>query len=98
MQAKEIQELAQKIQLEIKPDEMPDCLEIFQHLEELLVNFKKTKIKKDLKIMTQINIGYLTLSNLEKLKKKFTNRLVSQETLRANSEITEDGFILLRYV
>jgi hypothetical protein len=96
MKKKDLQALAQKIQLEIKEEELSTYLEIFEHLEKLTENFQKTKIGKQTKLMARIEIGHLTLEDLEKIKKQFSSRRVSKKTLEKNSLITEDNFILFK--
>src|SRR5215475_10490023 len=96
MEKKELQKLAQKVQLEIKESELPYCLEIFEHLEELLTNFKKERIGKGVKPMIRINVGHLTLKDLTKLKKRFTQPRISKKDQAKNSSHTDDGFILFK--
>src|SRR3954452_8883173 len=96
MEKKELYKLAQKVQLEIKENELLSCLETFEHLEKLLTNFKKEKIGKKVKPMTRINIGHLTLKDLTKLKKKFSQSRVSKENQAKNSLNTDDGFVLFK--
>jgi len=96
MEKKELQNLAYKIQLEIKEEEFPAYLETFNQLEKLLVKLPKAKIGKKEKTRTGINVGYLTLKDLEKIKKKFRNQRVSRKTLQNNAETTSDGFILFK--
>lgn len=96
MEPAKITALAHKIQLVIGEGEMANCLETFSELERQLVNFKKLKISPKVKPMTRINTGFLTLRDLKKLSKKYTNQRVSEATLRANAEITSDHFILFK--
>lgn len=96
MEKKELQKLAQKIQLEIKENEWSSCLETFDHLEKLLANFKKERIGKRIKPMARINVDYLTLKDLTKLKKKFTQPRISKKEQARNSLHTDDGFILFK--
>src|SRR5437763_16068056 len=96
MEPAKIIALAHKIQLIIKEDEMPNCLETFSELERQLTSFKKLKISEKIKPMTRINTGFLTLQDLKKLSKKYTNQRISGETLRANAEVTPDHFILFK--
>src|SRR3954468_15918080 len=96
MEAAKITALAHKIQLIIKEGEMPACLETFSELERQLTSFKKLKISERVKSMTRINTGFLTLRELKKLSKKYTNQRVNEKTLRANAEITDDHFIIFK--
>jgi len=96
MEKKELQKLAQKVQLEIKENEIPACLETFEHLEKLLPNFKKEQLGKKVKPMTRINVGYLTLKDLTRLKKKFSQPRISKKDQVRNSLITDDGFVLFK--
>jgi len=93
MEKKELQKLAEKVQLEIKEEELSAYLETFEHLEKLLTDFKKVQIKKGAKSMKRIEVGYLTLRDLEKLKKKFSQQKVDKKTLENNAETTPDGFV-----
>ncbi|CAI2188856.1 18685_t:CDS:2, partial [Funneliformis geosporum] len=92
MERKELEKLAQKVQLEIKESELSFCLETFSHLEKLLTNFKKEKVGKRIKPMARINVGHLTLKDLNRLKKKFTQSRISKEVQVKNSLNTDDGF------
>jgi len=96
MKIKELQALAQKIQLEIKDREIPTYLKTFENLEKLLANFKKTKITKENKAMNRINVDCLTLLDLKKLEKNYSNRTISKKILESNSLVTKDGFILFK--
>src|SRR3954468_1070131 len=96
MEVAELIALASKIQLALTEQEIPACLETFVELERQLASFKKLKISEKVKSMTRINTGYLTLKELKKLSKKYTNQRVSEETLRANAEITSDHFVLFK--
>ena len=75
---------------------MSTYLETFTELEKLLTNFKKVKIGKKVKSMTRIDTGYLTLADLKKLKKMYTNQRIDEKTLKSNAEITPDNFILFK--
>lgn len=96
MEKKELQKLAQKVQLEIKEDEMSSCLETFAHLEKLLINFKKEQVGKRAKPMVRINVGHLTLKDLNKLKEEFTQPRISKEDQARNSPNTDDDFVLFK--
>ena|SRR5437868_4679955 len=96
MGEKELQKLAQKIQLEIKKEELPTYLETFEYLEKLLTNFKKVRVGKKVKAMKRIDVGHLTLKDLTKLKKEFSQPRVSQKDREKNSLNTDDGFILFK--
>lgn len=96
MKPAELTALAHKIQLVIQEEEMPVYLETFAELEKQLVSFKKLKISEKIKPMTRINTGFLTLNDLKKLSKKYTNQRIDEATLRANAEITSDHFILFK--
>src|SRR3954451_9775336 len=96
MEKKELQKLAQKVQLEIKENELAACLETFAHLEKLLTNFKKEPIGKRTKPMARINVGHLTLKDLNRLKKKFTQPRISKEDQARNSPNIADDFVLFK--
>ena len=97
MEKEELQKLAQKIQLEIKELEIISYLKEIKELEKVLTSFKKAKIKQNLKPMTRIDTGHLTLSELKKLEKYFSSPLVSKKNLKNNSLITtKDNSILFK--
>lgn len=96
MEKEELQKLAQKVQLEIKENELLSCLETFKYLEKLLADFKNEKIGKRIKPMTRINVGHLTLKDLNRLKKLFSQSKISKENQAKNSLNTDDGFVLFK--
>jgi Asp-tRNA(Asn)/Glu-tRNA(Gln) amidotransferase C subunit len=96
MEKKELQKLAQKVQLEIKENELSSCLETFAHLEKLLTNFKKEPVGKRVKPMVRINVGHLTLKDLNRLKKKFAQPRISKEDQARNSPNTDGDFVLFK--
>ena len=91
-----IKELAKKIQLEIKEEELSEYLATFNELEKLLINFQEIKAVKKFKPMNRIDVGYLTLSEIDKLKKNFLQRKTSKKTLQNNSKIDKNGFVLFK--
>lgn len=96
MEKKELQALADKIQLEIKDEELSAYLETFKYLEKLLANFKKVHLGKKVKPMNRINVGHLTLKDLVRLKKKFSQPRISKKDREKNSLTTADDFVLFR--
>jgi hypothetical protein len=96
MEKKELQKLAQKIQLEIKAEELPAYLETFEYLEKLLVEFKKVRMGKKAKSLMRINIGHLTLKDLVQLKNKFSQVRISKKDRAKNSLSTDDDFVLFK--
>lgn len=91
-----MQKLAQKVQLEIKEEELSVYLETFQKLEKTLSNFKKLRLGEKTKNMKNINFGYLTLNDLKKLERKFSQERVSKKIQKKNSLVADDGFILFK--
>ena len=83
---KKIQNLAARVQLEIKKEEMPIYLETLIQLEQLLVNFRKVKLPKKTKSLVRIATGSLTVNDLKKLAKKFSSS--TSVSSRSNSLIT----------
>lgn len=82
MKAEEkILKLAEKVQLEIKKEDVPFYLETLFWCEKLLVNFQKIKLPKKSKTLTRINTGYLTMRDLEKLTKKFSSQKPVQPSI-----------------
>lgn len=96
MKKSELQELAKKVQLEIKAEEEPIYLEIFRQVEKLLANFKKIKLGKRVKTEKRIDVNYLSLKDLEKIKMSFSQQRVSKKRLKSNAETTPDGFIIFK--
>lgn len=93
-----LKELAQKIQLEIKEEELTEYLEAFENLEKSLANFQKIKGVEKFKPMNRIDVGHLTMSDLEKLKTNFSQQKVSKKTLQNNSKVDKDDFVLFRKI
>jgi len=91
-----VKELAKKIQLEIKEEELSEYLVTFNKLEKLLINFQEIKAIKKFKSMNRIDVGYLTLSEIDKLKNNFLQRKTSKKTLQNNSKIDKNGFVLFK--
>src|SRR3954471_693876 len=96
MKIKELQDLANKVQIGAEEKELTEYLEGFEQLEKILADFKKIKIGKKIMPMTRIDVGYLTLSDLEKITKNFSQQKVSKKTLQNNSKIDKDNFVLFR--
>lgn len=96
MEKKELQNLAQKIQLELKEQEIKNYLESFEKLEKLLIDFKNTQINKNIKPMERINVGYLDLRSLKILQKKSFQPRIAVKNQKANSLITSDKFVLFK--
>ncbi|CAI2187692.1 5088_t:CDS:2, partial [Funneliformis geosporum] len=92
----ELQKLAQKVQLELNENEVLACLETFAHLEKLLSNFKKEQVGKRTKPMARIKVGHLTLKDLTRLKKQFSQSRISRKDQSKNSLNTEDGGVAER--
>src|SRR3954454_20933195 len=96
MKKEELENLAHKVQLEIKATELPHYLKTFNGLEKMLAKFKNVKVNSRVKSAKRISNGYLTLQDLEKLTKKYSSPRVSKKILRSNSTVTPDGFILFK--
>jgi hypothetical protein len=69
-----IKKLAEKVQLEIKEEEMPVYLETITQLDKLLADFQQVKLPKKIQPLARINGGCLTKKELEKLTKKFSEK------------------------
>jgi hypothetical protein len=76
-----IKELAEKVQLEIKEEEMPVYLETIIQLDKLLVDFQQVKLPEKVKPLTRINTSYLTKKELEELTKKFSKKKLAHSEL-----------------
>jgi Asp-tRNA(Asn)/Glu-tRNA(Gln) amidotransferase C subunit len=99
MEKEELKKLAQKIQLELKEKETIKYLKEFKQLEKPLSSFKKAKINPKINPMTRIDVGNLTLSELKKLEKTFSNPLISKKNLKDNSiTVTKDNSVLFRKI
>ena len=96
MKNKELGNLAQKVQLEIKEVELPHYLKTFNRLEKILAKFRNVEIGLKKRSTKRINIGYLTLKDLEKLTKKYSSPRISKKVLESNATVTSDGFILFK--
>ena len=79
MKKKELQKLAEKVQLEIRAEEISTYLETFAFLEKLLADFKKVRVGKKIKPMARIDVGFLSLKDLERLKKEFSQPRISKK-------------------
>ncbi|WNE41043.1 MAG: hypothetical protein mread185_000500 [Mycoplasmataceae bacterium] len=96
MEKKELQNLAQKVQIELEEQEIKNYLKNFDNLEKLLIDFKSTQIKKNIKPMERINIGHLELKDLKKLEQTFFQPRITIKNQKANSSITSDEFVLFK--
>lgn len=98
MKIKELQDLANKVQIGADEKELTEYLENFEQLEKILADFKKIKIGKKVMPMTRINVGHLNLSDLEKLAKIFKEKKISKKSLQSNSIINENGFVFFKKI
>ena len=78
MKLQELQILAQKVQLKLKPEETSLILTNFLELEKLLVNFRRLKLRTKANSyrleMTKIN-----LKILHQLSRKYSTHLTKQK-------------------
>ena len=78
MKLQELQILARKVQLKLKPEETPLILTNFLELEKLLVNFRRLKLRTKVNPyrlkMTEIN-----LKILHQLSRKYSTHLTKQK-------------------
>jgi len=78
MKLQELQILAQKVQLKLKPEETSLILTNFLELEKLLVNFRRLKLRTKVNPyrlkMTKIN-----LKVLHQLSRKYSTHLTKQK-------------------
>ena len=96
MKEKELENLAEKVQLEIKKAGLPHYLKTFNRLEKMLTKFKNVKVGSKKNSIKRMNIGYLTLKDLEELTKKYSSPRISKKVLENNATVTPDGFILFK--
>jgi len=95
MKLQELQILAQKVQLKLKPEETSLILTNFLELEKLLVNFRRLKLRTKVNPyrlkMTKIN-----LKVLHQLSRKYSTHLTKQKIFQWNASSTSaKNFLLL---
>jgi hypothetical protein len=93
MKLQELQKLAERVQLKIKPEEADYLLDSLSKLEKLLVEFRKINLKGKRSGQSRAKI---TLKNLHQLAKKFTSHSSEQETVFHNAKTSAENFLVIR--
>ena len=92
MKLQELQKLAEKVQLKIKPEEVGHLLVSLSELEKLLVEFRQLQLEKQ---FCQLQVK-TTLKDLRQLAKKYSIHAVEQEIIRHNAEFSAKNFLVVR--
>lgn len=94
MKLQELQKLAERVQLKIKPEEAECLLESFSKLEGLLIEFRKLNNSIEGEQLSWQPRAKITLKNLHRLTKKFASHLIKQETVYHNAEIAKKLLVI----
>jgi hypothetical protein len=94
MENEEIIELAKSIQIRVSEEEVEEYKLLFKRIDKELEKISKFKEKG--KKMTRINIGDLSLSELDKISRGFKEEIIEKEIMKKNCLMTEDNFIIFR--
>jgi hypothetical protein len=93
MKLQELNKLAEKVQLKIKPEEIEHLLTSLSELESLLVKFRKLKLEVG---QSRQSSAKITLPNLHQLAaEKFLAHVVKQETIRHNARVSANNFVAI---
>jgi len=95
MKLQELQKLAERVQLKIKPEEAEYLLDSLSKLEKLLIDFRKLSRLRDKKLCYQPPTK-ITLKNLHHLAKQFTFHSVEQATVCHNAKISIKKLLVIR--
>ncbi|CAJ0836439.1 2103_t:CDS:2 [Entrophospora sp. SA101] len=93
MKLSQLQELAKKVQLEIKAEETQHLLNNFLKLEELLAKFRQVQLKNSQFYQKQAK---LTLSNLQQLTKNYLTHKIKQEIVCHNATVSAKNFLIIQ--
>ncbi|KLL02768.1 MAG: hypothetical protein MRECE_46c003 [Mycoplasmataceae bacterium CE_OT135] len=93
MKLSQLQELAKKVQLEIKPEETEYLLTSFSKLEEMLAKFLQSQLKDSQPHQKQAK---LTLRKLHQLTKAYSTHSIKQEIIRRNAIVSAKNFLIIR--
>jgi hypothetical protein len=91
MKLQELQNLAEKVQLKIKSEEISYLLDDLSKLEKLLTDFRQLKLDKSCQKLTKI-----TLKDLRQLAEKFSTHISKQETILHNATTSAKNFLIIR--
>lgn len=92
MKLQEIQKLAERVQLKVKPEEADYLLDSLSELEKLLVEFRQLKSGGNQFSQPQAK---LTLKNLHQLTRKFSIHATKQETILHNAIVSTKNFLIV---
>jgi len=95
MKLQELQILAQKVQLKLKPEETPLILTNFLELEKLLVNFRRLKLKNKPNSY-RLKKTEISLESLRQLSNRYSTHLTKQKTFQCNASTSAKNFLLIR--
>jgi len=93
MKKKYLLALAKKIQIDIREKEMNGYISFFENFLRLIEEFKKEKITEGTKIMDRIDLGFLTLGDLEENCKELKEDILDVDKVKKNCVLTEDNFV-----
>ena len=93
MKSSQLQELAKKVQLEIKTEETQHLLNSFLELEELLAKFRQVQLKNSQFYQKQAK---LALSNFQQLTKNYLTHKIKQEIVCHNATVSAKNFLIIR--
>jgi Asp-tRNA(Asn)/Glu-tRNA(Gln) amidotransferase C subunit len=96
MNKEEVKKLFKKIQLEIKEEELSRYQDYLEKIKEMVSDFEKFDLPKDVRPMKRIEIGKITLTDLKKISKNFISEKIEKKDIEKNCSVTEDNFILFR--
>jgi hypothetical protein len=91
MKLQELQKLAEKVQLKIKPEKAGYLLDSLSKLEKLLERFRKLELKDNYQPLAKI-----TLKSLCQLAEKLSVRAVKQENILHNATVSTKSFLIIR--
>lgn len=88
--------LAQKIQLKIDDNKLANFVRIFDDLNPIITNFEKLSIEENIEPMKGIDLGSLTLDDLEEIKEGFSDEKLSIQEIKRNCLMTSDNFVIFK--
>lgn len=94
MKLQELQILAQKVQLKLKPEETSLLLTSFLELEKLLANFRRLKLKSKLSPYRPKTVE-ISLKILHQLSRKYSTHLTKQKIFQWNALASAKNFLLI---
>lgn len=92
MKLPELQKLAQRVQLNIKPEEVSLLLNSLSELEKLLAKFRQLKLEDNQPYHSQAKT---TLPSLRQLAKKFSGHNCQPTTIGHNATVSGQNFLVV---